>query len=95
MPQAAASRPALSLASISSSAMLTYMSSGYTVPGTSTVVVGESTLTTAAAGTTEQGVSPTATGAAASTSTFAGSAGQLGSSLAGMVVAGAVAVFAL
>jgi len=75
------------------SSSFTYMSSGYSNPGTSTFVVGGSTFTTVPTGTlTEQSIS--ATGAAAS-ATFTGGAGQIGSSLAGIVAAGAVAVFAL
>ncbi|EXJ55832.1 hypothetical protein A1O7_08763 [Cladophialophora yegresii CBS 114405] len=66
----------------------------YTYDGTSTAAAGTaSTLSTLGAGTA--GVSATATGPSASTSPFTGGAAQLGSSLAGMVVAGAVAVFAL
>ncbi|KIW64412.1 hypothetical protein PV04_09346 [Phialophora macrospora] len=78
--------------STSDSLAFSFGGSTYT-PGTTTAAVTESTLGTAAADTT--GISATATGPATGTSPFAGGAGQLGSSLAGMVIAGAVAVFAL
>jgi hypothetical protein len=80
------------IVSTSGSLVFTYDGSTYAT-GTVTAAATESTLGSAAADTT--GVSPTATGPAAGTSPFAGGAGQLGSSLAGMVIAGAVAVFAL
>lgn len=74
----------------------TYGGSTYSVSGTTTVEGGQTTFTTAPVSTTVAGQSTTTpSGAAASASTFnGGAAGQLGSSIAGMVIAGAVAVFA-
>ncbi|ETI21391.1 hypothetical protein G647_07738 [Cladophialophora carrionii CBS 160.54] len=81
------------IVSTSGSVVYTYDGNSWAAGATTTAAVTASTLSTVAAETT--GVSATATGPAASTSPFAGGAAQLGSSLAGMVIAGAVAVFAL
>ncbi|KAJ9604436.1 hypothetical protein H2200_011272 [Cladophialophora chaetospira] len=71
-------------------------SSVWTVTGeaTATATYTASTLSTGVAGST-LGYSVTASGPSASTSPFTGGAAHVGSSIAGMVVAGAVAVFAL
>ncbi|EXJ76747.1 uncharacterized protein A1O5_01255 [Cladophialophora psammophila CBS 110553] len=81
-------------ATASSSGSLTYSGGYSTLPGTT--VIASSTLATATAATTAAGQSSGAASApAASASTFAGGAGQVGYSAAGLVIAGAVAVFAL
>jgi len=76
---------------VSTSGSVVYTITGETSPS---ATVTPSTLTTAVAGTTA-GFSATASAPGASTSSFTGGAAHVGSSIAGMVVAGAVAVFAL
>jgi len=76
---------------VSTSGSMTYTYyGGSTATGTATAVVGATTFSTAPAGTTVAGASTTGP----ATPTFTGGAGHLGSSIAGMVVAGAVAVLA-
>jgi len=74
---------------VSTSGSVVYTVTGETTP---TATVGASTLTTVVGG-TSAGFSATATSSNASA--FTGGAANIGSSFAGIVVAGAVAVFAL
>lgn len=71
----------------------TYGGSTYAVTPTTTLEGGSTLSTTVAPTLTTGGSTGTAAGAATSAA-FTGAAGQLGSSVAGMVIAGAVAVFA-
>ncbi|OCT45065.1 hypothetical protein CLCR_06021 [Cladophialophora carrionii] len=83
------------IVSTSGSVVYTYDGNSWAAGATTAAAVTASTLSTVAAGTTGVSASATATGPAASTSPFGGGAARVGSSLAGMVIAGAVAVFAL
>jgi len=76
---------------VSTSGTVVWTVTGETTP---TATYSGSTLSTAVAGTTA-GFSATASAPATGTSPFNGGAAHIGSSIAGMVVAGAVAVFAL
>jgi len=68
----------------------TYYGGSTTATGVSTAVVGATTFSTVPASTTVAGASTTGP----ATPTFTGGVAQLGSSIAGIVVAGAVAVLA-
>jgi len=78
------------IVSTSGSMTYTYYGGSTTATGVSTAVVGATTFSTVPASTTVAGASTTGP----ATPTFTGGVAQLGSSIAGIVVAGAVAVLA-